>query len=142
MRPYLRYCIARYALLGQPTLERAAESGSAIGIPGSDSSATAAGLIARAAELAEDSFRTTLRKLNAFLSPVGDGAAAEALGNLDEACQARLFNGLTLSEKVDAAYGLALLPYGELLRFADHEPVVNFRRGAGDSAVGFRQERS
>ncbi|MDE0114566.1 MAG: hypothetical protein OXN84_20055 [Albidovulum sp.] len=77
-----------------------------------------------------------------FCRQFRDGAAAEVLGNLDEACEARLLNGLALSEKVEAAYGMALLPYGELLRFADHELVVNFRRGAGDCTVGFRQERS
>ena len=133
----------RYVLPGHPTLGRVAVSGRLIGdndfrigIPGSGSSVTAAGLIAglmaRAAELAEDSFRAVLRELSAFLSPVGDGTAAEVLGNLDEACDVLLFHGLALSEKVEAANGMMLLPYGEVLRFVDKELAMSFApRSAG-----------
>ena len=127
----------RYALLAHPTLERVAVTGRLIGdnrfsmeIPGSGGDMYAgtliAGLMARAVELLDDGFRTALRELNAFLSPVGDGAAGDALGSLDEACDAFLFYGLTLSERIEVADGMVLLPYGELLRFVDQEIVENF----------------
>ena len=48
----------------------------------------------RAAELPDHGFRTTLRDLNAFLSPVGDGVAADTLGSLDEGCDEFLFYDL------------------------------------------------
>ena len=91
-----------------------------------------AGLMARAAELPQDGFRTALRELNAFLSPIGDGAAADTLGSLDEACDAFLFYGLTLSERIEVADGMVLLPYREVLRFVDQEIVEKFApSGAG-----------
>ena len=133
----------RYALLAHPVLERVAVTGRLIGdnrfsmeIPGSGGDIYAgtliAGLMARAAEVADGSFRTALRELNAFLSPAEDGTAAEALGGLDEACDAFLFYGLTLTDKIEVADGMVLLPYREVLRFVDQETVEKFApRSAG-----------
>ena len=133
----------RHALLAHPTLERVAVTGRLIGdnrfsmeIPGSGGEVYAgnliAGLMARAAELPQDRFRRALRELNAFLSPIGDGAAADTLGSLDEACDAFLFYGLALSERIEVEDGMVLLPYEEVLRFVDEETVRNFApSGAG-----------
>ena len=125
----------RHALLAHPALGRAV--GRIIGedtfymqLPGSGADTPAgdliAGLMARAAELPEDGFRTALRELNAFLSPVGYRAATDTLGSLDEACDMFLFYGLTLSERIEVADGMVLLPYEEVLRFVDEETVRNF----------------
>ncbi len=133
----------RHALLGHPVLERVAVTGRLIGdnrfsmeLLGSGGDIYAgnliAGLMARAAELPDDGFRTALRELNAFLSPIGNGAAREALGGLDEACDMFLFYGLCLSERIEVADGMVLLPYEEMLRFADREIVEQFApRSAG-----------
>ncbi len=133
----------RHALLGHPTLERVAVRGRLIGdnefwmqVLGSGGPMSAgvliAGLMARAAELPDDGLRTALRELNAFLAPVGDGAAAEALGSLDEGCDVFLFHGLALSERIEVADGMVLLPYGEVLRFVDQELIEEFSpSGAG-----------
>ena len=139
----------RHALLRHPVLERVAVRGRLIGdnrfsleIPGSGGDIYAgtliAGLMARAAELPDDRVRRPLRELNAFLSPAGDGAAAEVLGDLDEACDVFLFYGLELSERIEVADGMALLPYPELLRFVDEEIVRNF----APSGAGFHGFRS
>ncbi len=148
----------RYALLAHPVLERVAVTGRLIGdndfwmeILGSGSQISPgvllAGLMARAAELPDDGFRAALRELNAFLSPAGDGAAADVLGGLDEACDVFLFYGLTLSERLKVADGMVLLPYEELLRFVDQDTVKNFApsgagfhgwRGLGAMARPFR----
>ena len=77
----------RHALLGHSVLERVAVTGRLIGdnrfsmeILGSGGDIYAgtliAGLMARTAEMPDDGFRTALRELNGFLSPVEDKAAA------------------------------------------------------------------
>ena len=115
----------RHALLAHPTLDRVAVAGRLIGdnhfsmdIPGSGGDIYAgvliAGLMARAAELSDDCIRRPLRELNAFLSSVGDGAAADTLGGLDEGCDLFLFYGLALSRRIEVADGMVLLPYGEV----------------------------
>ena len=133
----------RHALLGHPTLERVAVTGRLIGdnrfsmeILGSGGDIYAgtliAGLMARAAELPEDGFRTALRELNAFLLPSGNGAAGDALGSLDVACDMFLFYGLCLSERIEVEDGMVLLPYKEVLRCVDQEIVEKFApSGAG-----------
>ena len=139
----------RHALLAHPTLERVAVTRRLIGdnefwmqVLGSGGPISAgvliAGLMARAAELSDDRFRGALRELNAFLSPAGDGAAADVLGNLDEACDMFLFHGLTLSGRIEVADGMVLLPYGDVLRFVDQEIVENF----APSGAGFHGWRS
>ena len=138
----------RHALLRHPVLERVAVTGRLIGdnhfsmeIPGCGgdiyAGALIAGLMARGAELPDDRIRRPLRELNAFLSPVGVGTAAEVLGDLDEACDAFLFHGLALSERIEVADGIVLLPYGELLRFVDEE-IVRYFAPPGAGFHGFR----
>ena len=134
---------ARHALLAHPTLERVAVTGRLIGendfsmrIPGSDGSISAgdliAGLMARSAELSGDRFRTAVRELNAFLSPAGDAETAGVLGNLDEGCDALLFHGLAVAERIEVEGGLAILPFAELKRFVDWEDMRELApRGAG-----------
>ncbi|MCY4238144.1 MAG: HEPN domain-containing protein [Rhodospirillaceae bacterium] len=135
----------RHALLTHPTLKRVALTGRLIGdnrfsmeIPGSGGDiymgTLIAGLMARAAELPEDGFRTAVRELNAFLSPIGDGAAADTLGGLDEGCDVLLFHGLTLSERIEVEDGMVLLPYEEVLRFVDEKTVRDF----APSGTGFQ----
>ena len=133
----------RHALLGHPTLERVAVRGRVIGdndfgmrIPGSGSQiwpgVLIAGLMARAAELSDDRIRRPLRELNAFLSPAGDEGATDVLGDLDEGCDVFLFYGLTLSERIEVADGMVLLPYEEVLRFVNPDLVRDFApSGAG-----------
>ena len=133
----------RHALLAHPTLERVAVTGRLIGdndfwmrILGSGWSISAgdliAGVMARAAELSGERFRTAVRELNAFLSPAGDEEAAKVLGNLDEGCDAMLFCGLTVTERIDVREDMAILPYSDVLRFVDEKYVQDFApRGAG-----------
>ena len=133
----------RYALLSHPTLERVAVTGRIIGendfwmrILDSGSSISAgdliAGLMARAAELPGDRFRTAAWELNAFLSPARNGEAAAALGNLDEGSDAMLFYGLTVTERIEVAEDMEVLPIGEVRRFVDREQVEELApRGAG-----------
>ena len=124
----------RHSLLAHPTLERVAITGRVIGdndfwlrILNSGSSISAgdliAGLMARAAELSGDRFRKATRELNAFLSPVGDGKAAGVLGNLDEGCDAVLFYGLTVAERIEVAEGITILPFEQTRRFVDMDLV-------------------
>ena len=133
----------RHALLAHPTLARVAVMGRLIGdnlfsmdFPGSGGDIYAgnliAGLMARAAELPEDGFRSTLRELNAFLSPIGDGAETDVLGSLDVAYDMLLFYGLTLPERIEVEDGMVLLPYEEVLQYLDQEIVDKFSpSGAG-----------
>ena len=125
---------ARHALLCHPNLERVAVTGRLIGdndfwmrIPGFGRQVSAgtliAGLMARAAELPEDGFRTALSELNAFLSPNGDGAESVVLGVLDEGCDMLLFFGLYLPEGIKVTDGMMLLPHEEVLRFVDRDTV-------------------
>ena len=139
----------RHALLSHPTLERVAVTARLIGdndfwmgIVNSGSSISAgdliAGLMARAAELSGDRFRTAARELNAFLSPVGDEEAASVLGNLDEGCDAMLFCGLAVTERIDVREDMAILPYSDVLRFVDEKYVRDFAPGG----AGFHGWRS
>lgn len=147
LRPVLD--AARHALLAHPTLERVAVTGRLIGdndfwmqLLDSGRSISAgdliAGLIARSAELSGDPFRTAVRELNAFLSPAGDSEAAGVLGNLDEACDALLFHGLVVTERIEVADGMALIPIAELQRFVDWQDV----RELGPRGAEFHDWRS
>ena len=124
----------RHALLSHPKLERVAVAGRLIGendfwirILNSGTTISAgdliAGLMARAVELSGDGFRAAAGELNAFLSPIGDEEAADVLGNLDEGCDALLFYGLTVTERIDLEDGMAILPFGEVRRFVEQELV-------------------
>ena len=91
-----------------------------------------AGLMARTADRSSDDFRAAVRELNAFLSPVGDEDAPRVLGDLDEGCDALLFYGLTVNERIEVEDGMEILPFGELRRFVELEFVKELApRGAG-----------
>ena len=139
----------RHALLAHPTLQRVAVTGRLIGendfwmrIVNSGSSISAgdliAGLMARAAELSGDRFRTAARELSAFLSPAGNEEAASVLGNLDEGYDAMLFCGLAVTERIDVRGDMAILPYRDVLRFMDENNVRDF----APSGAGFHGWRS
>ncbi len=64
-----------------------------------------------------------MRELGAFLSPLGDGVAADALGSLDEACDMFLFYGLALSERIVMTDGMVLLPYKTFIAGRVGHPV-------------------
>ncbi len=131
----------RYALLSHPVLERVAVAGRLIGendfwmqILNSGSSISAghliAGLMTHAAELSGDRFRTVARKLNAFLSPIGDEEAGSVLGPLDEGCNAMLFYGLVVTERINIGETMLILPHAEVRRFVDDkflEELAPFR---------------
>jgi len=123
--------------LAHPAHERVAVTGRPVGdnkfwgqIPDSGSSISAgsmiAGLMARAAKLPGDSFRTATRKLNAFLSPVDDREAGRVLGDLDEGSGALLFQGLSATERGDVREDRAILPCGDALRFLSERSVRDF----------------
>ena len=82
-----------------------------------------AGLMARADEHARDRYRAAARELNAFLAPGDDEASARVLGGLDAGCDAVLFYGPTLSERVEVAEGMALLPFDQVRNFVDESFV-------------------
>ena len=91
-----------------------------------------AGLMARTGDRSGDDFRSAVRELNAFLSPTAAEEAARVLGDLDEGCDALLFYGLTVNDRIDVEDGLQILPFGELQRFVDREFVKELApRGAG-----------
>lgn len=82
-----------------------------------------AGLMARAAELSGDPFRTAASELNAFLAPARDGGSASVLGKLDVGYDAVLYYGLTLKERIDVADGMAILPFEQVRVFVDERLV-------------------
>ncbi len=82
-----------------------------------------AGLMARAAELSGDRFRTAVSELNAFLAPAAEGGSASVLGGLDVGYDAVLFYGLTLNERIDIADGIAILPFEQTRGFVDERLV-------------------
>ena len=91
-----------------------------------------AGLMARAHELSGDRFRQAASELRSFLDPGGEGGSASVPGGLDVGYNMMLFYGLTVTEIIDVADGIAILPY------EDVRPFVNeslFEELAPDGAV-------
>ena len=82
-----------------------------------------AGLMARADEHSRDHYRAAARELNAFLAPSSEEASAGVLGGLDAGCDAVLFYGPTLSERIEVADGMALLPFDQVRNFVDESFV-------------------
>ena len=68
-----------------------------------------AGLMARADEHPRDRFRMAARELHAVLAPSSEEALAGLLGGLDAGCDAVLFYGPTLNERIEMGiiYGSA-----------------------------------
>ena len=83
-----------------------------------------AGLMARAAELSGDRFRTAAGELNALLDPAAEKRECAGVpGGLDVGCDAVLFYGLTLKERIDIANGMAILPFDQVRAFVDKSLV-------------------
>jgi len=121
----------RYVLLSHPQLERVAVSGRTIGendfwlrVLNSGSSISAsdlvAGLVTRASEVPVDGFRVAATEMNAFLRPVEDDVAG-VLAGLDEGCDALLFYGLTVRNRLNVEEGVSVLPYSEVRRFVGED---------------------
>ena len=96
-----------------------------------------AGLMARAAELPGEGFRSAAKELNALLSPLGDGEAAAVLGDLNEGFDLMLFYGLTVTERIELEDGMAILPVAEVRRFVELEMVEEL----APSGAGFHEWR-
>lgn len=132
----------RHILLSHPELERVAVAGRTVGennfwlrMLDSGTSISAgdliAGLMARAAEAAGDRFRVAAGDLNELLLPDWE-KPADALGNLDAGCDALLFFGLTVPDRIDVEAGMTILPFREFRRFMERELVEELApSGAG-----------
>lgn len=138
---------ARHLLLSHPTLARVV--GPVIGREDlwmeildtgrvTSSEDLIAGLMARASEHSGARFRAAATELNTFLAPVGAGEPGAVPGKLDVGYDAVLFYGLTLTDRIDIAEGMALLPFEEMRRFVD-EDLVDKLAPAG---AGFHNGRS
>ena len=98
-----------------------------------------AGLMARAAELSGDRFRTAAEELNMLLAPVSVKGTKVVPGELDVGYDAVLFYGLNLKEQIDVEDGIVVLTLEQTQRFVDEELVnelVPF--GAGFDGYGCR----
>ena len=82
-----------------------------------------AGLMARAAELSGDRFRTATGELNALLTPAAEGDPAGGARELDVGYDAVLFHGLTLKERIDVVDGIVILPFEHMRAFVDESLV-------------------
>ena len=80
-----------------------------------------AGLMARAAELSGDGFRTAAEELNGLLRPVDEHNSAVVPGELDTGYDAVVYYGLTLREPIKIADGMVVLPSEETRRFVDED---------------------
>ena len=91
-----------------------------------------AGLMARAAELSVDGFRTAVAELNELLNPTLVEGQGGVPGELDVGYDAVLFYGLTFKERIDIADGMIILPFEQTRGFVG-ESLVNelAPRGAG-----------
>ena len=78
-----------------------------------------AGLQARTAELYGDPSHAA-SELNAFLTTAGTWSGKGIPDGLDIGCHAVLFQGLTLTERVDVTDDFALLPFEQFLPFVDN----------------------
>ena len=122
----------RYILLSHPTLERVASR-----IIGKDDfwiqvlntgvstslSNLIAGLMARAAELSGERFRTAAYELNAFLTLAREEGSASVSNGLDVGYDAILFYGLTLKERIEIGDDMAILPFEQTRRFVDEDLI-------------------
>ena len=97
-----------------------------------------AGLMARADELSDDRFRTVARELNAFLAPGDEAGSAGVLGGLDVGYDAVLFYGATLSERIEVAEGMALLPFEDVRAIVDESLAADL----APAGAGFHDWRS
>ena len=96
-----------------------------------------AGLLARADEHSRDRFCMAACELHAFLTPSDDEASPGVLGGLDAGCDAVLFYGPTLAERIEVADGMKLLPFDQVRNFVE-ESVVDELAPPGSGAHGWR----
>ena len=80
-----------------------------------------AGLMARAAELSGDRFRTAAEELNGLLLPTNNPKSAVVPGELDAGYDAVLFYGLTFQDSIEIADGMVVLTSEMTRRFVDEE---------------------
>ena len=97
-----------------------------------------AGLMARAHELSVDPFRHAAADLKAFLDLCGEGGSASVPNGLDVGYNMMLFYGLTVTEVIDIAEGIAILSYEKMRPFVNESLVKEL---APDGA-GFHHWRS
>lgn len=88
-----------------------------------------AGLMARASELPVGGYRAAAAELHEFLTPAGEEGSDAVPGELDIGYDAVLFYGLTLTERVDVADGMTLLPFEEVRAFVDESLVEQLAPG-------------
>ena len=96
-----------------------------------------AGLIARAAELSEDRFRTAAAELNRLLVPMPEAGQGGVPGELDVGFDAVLFYGLTFKHRIDIEDGIVVLPFEQIRRFVDQN-LVNELAPPGAGFHGWR----
>ena len=100
----------------------------------------AAGLIARAAEHSSDGFRKAAGELHAFLVAAREDDGAALPDGLDRGSDVVLFHGPIVTERIDVAEDVALLPFEEVRAFVDeqfvHELAPPFAGFHGFRAVG------
>ena len=82
-----------------------------------------AGLMARAAELNGDRFRTAAGELSALLAPITQTGPVRVSVGPDVGCDVVLFYGLTLEEESDLADGMAIVPFERVRAFVDEKLV-------------------
>ena len=83
-----------------------------------------AGLMARAAELTGDRFRTAAAELNELLdSVIEKRMESSAPGVLGAGYDLVLFYGLTLKDRIDIADGMAIVPFDQVRAFVDKRIV-------------------
>ena len=83
-----------------------------------------AGLMARAAELMDDRFRTAAGEFNELLDPVIEKQMeSSAPGGLGIGYDLVLFYGVTLKERIDIADGMAMVPFDQVRAFVDKRIV-------------------
>ena len=87
-----------------------------------------AGLMTRAAELPVGGYRAAAAELHGFLTPAGEEGSDGVLGELDIGYDAVVFYGLTLTERVDVADGMALLPFEEMRALVNERLVTKLAR--------------
>ena len=138
---------ARYILIAHPTLARVIapiieRDDFWVQILNAGSSTSPmdliAGLMARASELPVGGYRAAAAELHGFLTPAGEEGSDSVPGELDIGYDAVLFYGLTLTERVDVADGMTLLPFEEARAFVDESLVEQLAPGG----AGFHDWRS
>ena len=82
-----------------------------------------AGLLARAHELSGDPFRQAASEMKALLDPGVERGSAFVPGELDVGYNMMLFYGLTVTEVIDVADGIAILPYEDVRPFVNESLV-------------------